>query len=265
MYRYSSYNSQERELREAICEAGRRMYEQGFAAGSDGNLSVRLDDEHILITPSGFSKGHLNPEQLVTITLGGDHIDSYHPARRDLRPSSERTMHLTAYRQRPDVRAVIHAHPPMAIACTVAGLDLDRCALPEIIYHLGTIPTAPYSTPGTPEGAEAVRDLVPDHDALLLDRHGSLTLGEDIYQALMRLEWIEQAARVMLAAASVAPVQDLPEAAVGALQALREGSRGEAGPLCTPRPPTTAVPADLDPDTLAHIVTETVLRLLNRS
>lgn len=224
-----SNHSHEAHLRRNLCEAGRRMFLQGFAAGSDGNLSARLDDKHLLITPSGFSKGHLEPEQLVTIDLDGQLIPSYHPARRHLRPSSETNMHLEAYHQRLDVRAVIHAHPPMGIACTVAGVALDRCVLPEVIYHLGSIPTAPYATPGTPEGADSVRDLVKHHDAMLLDHHGSLTLGVDIFQALMRLEWIEQAAKVMLAASAIHPVADLPMLAVERLQSIREGALARAG------------------------------------
>lgn len=224
-----SNRSREAQLRRDICEAGRRMHRQGFAAGSDGNLSVRLDDERILITPSGFSKGYLEPEQIVTIDLEGRLLPSYHPARRRLRPSSEMNMHLEAYRQRPDVQAVIHAHPPMGIACTLAGISLDRCVLPEIIYHLGSIPTAPYATPGTPEGAESVRELVRHHDALLLDRHGSLTLGANIFQALMRLEWIEQAAQVTLAASAVRPIPDLPRPAVDRLQSIREQSLAAVG------------------------------------
>lgn len=224
-----SNRSREAQLRRDLCEAGRRMYLQGFAAGSDGNLSARLDGKHILITPSGFSKGHLEPEQIVTIDLTGQLIPSYHPARRHLRPSSEMNMHLAAYQQRPDVQAVIHAHPPMGIACTVVGIGLDRCVLPEVIYHLGSIPTAPYATPGTAEGADAVRELVKHHDALMVDRHGSLTLGVDIFQALMRLEWIEQAAKVMLAASAVSPVADLPMPAVERLQSIRESALDRAG------------------------------------
>ncbi|MFQ5855289.1 MAG: class II aldolase/adducin family protein [Anaerolineae bacterium] len=226
MYTYSTH-SLETELRKAVCEAGRRVKAQGFAAGSDGNLSVRLSEEAILITPSGFDKGYLQPEQLVTVNLTGDLIPSYHPARRHLKPSSEMNMHLEVYRQRPDVRAVIHAHPPMAIACTVAGIPLDRSVLPEIIYNLEAIQTAPYATPGTPEGAKAVRELVQHYDAILLDRHGSLTLGSDIFQALMRLEWIEQAAKVMLAASSVNNVTDLPQEAITKLQAIRPAQSSE--------------------------------------
>jgi L-fuculose-phosphate aldolase len=233
----------EAQLRRDLCEAGRRMHRQGFAAGSDGNLSARLNREQILITPSGFSKGYLEPDQLVVIDMQGQLVPSFHPARRHLRASSERNMHLEAYHQRPDVMAVIHAHPPLGIACTVAGVRLDSCALPEVVFHLGRIPTAPYATPGTPEGADAVRDLVTHHDAMLLDRHGSLSLGGDIFQALMRLEWIEQAAKIMLAAvaATGAPVTDLPAPAVARLQQLRRAaleSIGRAasadGSACTP-------------------------------
>lgn len=240
-----SAHARESELREAICEAGRRMKAQGFAAGSDGNLSTRLGAERILITPSGLDKGFLQPEQLVTVNLAGDVIPSSHPARRHLKPSSEVNMHLEAYRQRPDVQAVIHAHPPMAIACTVAGIRLDRSVLPEVIYNLGGIPTAPYATPGTPEGADVVREFVRHYDAILLDRHGSLTLGTDILQALMRLEWIEHAAKVMLAASSVSIVSDLPEDAVARLQALRAGK-----PL---------IPGD---DELVRAITAAVIRRL---
>lgn len=259
MYGYSS-RSREQELREAICEAGRRMHAQGFAAGSDGNLSARLDDDRILITPSGFSKGHLEPDQLVTVTPDGEHVSSFHPARRDLKPSSETNMHLEAYRHRPDVQAVIHAHPPMGIACTVAGVRLDRCVLPEIIYHLGAVPTAPYATPGTPEGAEAVRNLVGDHDAMLLDHHGSLTLGEDIFQALMRLEWVEQAAKVTLAARSVGRVETLLEEDVDRLQNLRASAHGSAGPLCSPA--SQANTSTEDHNTLVRTITQSVLQVL---
>ncbi|MFQ5340297.1 MAG: class II aldolase/adducin family protein [Anaerolineae bacterium] len=227
----STYSAHTREstLREAICEAGRRMKAQGLAPGSDGNLSARLDEETILITPSGFDKGFLQPDGLLTVNLAGELIPPTHPDRQHLKPSSETNMHLEAYRRRPDVQAVIHAHPPMAIACTVAGIRLDRSVLPEVIYHLGGIPTAAYATPGTPEGADVVRDLVQDYDAILLDRHGALTFGADIYQALMRLEWVEHAAKVMVAASSLSTVSDLPEEAVAHLQAIRPADPSVSG------------------------------------
>jgi len=138
-------------------------------------------------------------------------------------------MHLEAYHQRADVGGVIHAHPPLGIACTLAGISLATHALPEVIFHLGAIPTAPYATPGTPEGALSVRPYVKEHDALLIHRHGSLTLGDTLMLALMRLEWIEQAAKIMLA---VVPIlgkmpDDLPSERVQELLDYRERVRGK--------------------------------------
>lgn len=227
----STYSAHTREsvLREAICEAGRRMKAQGLAPGSDGNLSARLDEGTILITPSGFDKGFLEPDDLLTVNLVGELIPPTHRGRQHLKPSSETNMHVEVYRRRPDVQAVIHAHPPMAIACTLAGIRLDRSVLPEVIYHLGGIPTAPYATPGTPEGADAVRDLVQDYNAILLDRHGALTFGADIYQALMRLEWAEQAAKVVLAASSVGVVSGLPAEAIERLYSIRHAKATMSG------------------------------------
>lgn len=195
----TSFDDLELTARHQLAEIGKRTHAMGFLAGADGNLSIRLRDDYILITPSGFSKGMLHPDQMVVIDLEGNLQPTNHPARTHLRPSSEMNMHLEAYRQRADVHAVIHAHPPLGIACTLAGISLATHALPEVIFHLGAIPTAPYATPGTPEGAVSVRPYVKDHDALLIDRHGSLTMGDSLMKALMRLEWIEQAAKIMLA------------------------------------------------------------------
>lgn len=211
-------------LRRALVAAGQRLAALGFAAGSDGNLSVRLAPDRVLITPSGLAKGVLQAEQMLVVDLAGEAQPDDHPARRGLRPSSEMGMHLEAYRRRPDVHAVIHAHPPLAIACTVAGISLAAPVLPEIVFHLGAIPTAPYATPGTLDGAAAIHDLVREHDALLLDRHGSLTLGETLDQALLRLEWVEQAAKVLLAAhaATGGVVTELPAEHLSRLRVLRQ-------------------------------------------
>lgn len=203
------------------------MQALGFAAGSDGNLSVRLPNGNLLVTPSGFAKGDLSAAQLLTVTPNGESLPPSHAAQVGLRPSSELSLHLEAYRQRPDIAAVIHAHPPLAIACTVAAISLAGEQLPEIIYHLGAIPTAPYATPGTPEGAVAIRDLILSHDALMLARHGSVTVGRDPQQALMRLEWVEQAARILLAVrqATGRDATPLPAEDVATLRAMRTQSR----------------------------------------
>jgi L-fuculose-phosphate aldolase len=260
--------AREARLREELVEMGRRMHAQGFAAGSDGNLSARVEDDLILMTPSGFSKGFLHPEQLLLVNLAGELQSSFHPMRRDLRPSSEMNMHLEAYRQRPDVQAVIHAHPPMGIACTVANLSLATCVLPEVIYHLGSIPTAPYATPGTPEGAQSVRELVKHHDAMLLDHHGSLTLGDSPLMALMRLEWIEQAARVMLAAHSATGgrIADLPSDRVQQLQRIRhEGlarqGREESAHCTACQSRATSAAGEADP-ALVRAIVSAVLKAL---
>lgn len=259
----------ERALRAEIVEVGRRMHALGFAAGSDGNLSARLGEDSFLITPSGFSKGYLHPEQILVVTLAGELQPSFHPMRRTLRPSSEMAMHLEAYRQRPDVHAVIHAHPPMGIACTVANLSLATCVLPEVIYHLGSIPTAPYATPGTPEGAASVREFVKHHDAMLLDHHGSLTLGDTLFTALMRLEWIEQAAKVMLAASAAlgGAVADLPTERIARLNAIRQGTLARAGreesALCSACQRRESETPAADP-ALVRAITEAVLQALGR-
>lgn len=224
-----SHDELEATARAQLAEIGKRTHAMGFLAGSDGNLSIRLRDDFILITPSGFSKGNLHPEQMVVVDSEGNLRPTDHPARAHLRPSSEMNMHLEAYRQRADVNAVIHAHPPLGIACTLAGISLATRALPEVIFHLGAIPTAPYATPGTPEGALSVRPYVKDHDALMIDRHGSLTMGDSLMVALMRLEWIEQAAKIMLA---VVPIlgqmpADLPSARVQELLDYRAQVRGK--------------------------------------
>ncbi len=217
-------HQREETLRHALCEAGRHMCRHGLAVGSDGNVSARLDEHHILITPSGVNKGNMRPEHLLVVDLEGEVHRADGPARR---PSSEMPMHLEVYRLRPDVGAVIHAHPPMAIACTLAGISLARPVLPEVIYHFGAIPTAPYASPGTPEGAAAIRELIREHDAILLDRHGSLTVGRDVAQALVRLEWVEHVAKILLAAHACGPVDELPPEAVQRLQEQRQRAQGK--------------------------------------
>ncbi len=208
-------------LREEIIRIGKLMHSKNFVAAGDGNISARLDSRHLLVTPSGFSKGFLNPEQLLIVDMDGEKTSGNLGAARDLAPSSEIRLHLECYRQRPDVRAVIHAHPPYAIACTLAGLSLAKCTLPEVVYDLGTIPTAPYSTPTSPEGPQVVHDLIPQYDAIMLDRHGSLTVGKDLWEAYMRLERVEHSALVTLSANTIRPVEPLADQAIQKLAALR--------------------------------------------
>lgn len=209
-------------LREEIVRIGKLMHQKGFIAAGDGNLTVRLGSNRVLCTPSGLSKGFIEPDQLLVVDMGGDKIGSNFGAARELRPSSEIRLHLECYRQRPDIRGVIHAHPPYAIACTLAGLSLAKCTLPEVVYDLGTIPTAPYATPASSEGPEMIRALVPYYDAIILERHGSVTMGKDLWEAYMRLERIEHSAQVTIAANSIQNVSPLTDSQIRKLASMRQ-------------------------------------------
>lgn len=212
----------EQKLREEIVEIGRLMYAKGLILASDGNISARLGRRRILITPAGLHKGFLEPGQLLIVDDGGRRVGISTEANRHLRPTSELPMHLEAYRQRPNIGAVVHAHPPTAVALSIAEIPLDTYLLPEVIVFLGLIPTAPYATPSSPENADAIRDLIRQHDALMLERHGSLTVGETPMQAFMRLETLEQQARMTFMLAQLGVERPLEPAQVRKLLALRE-------------------------------------------
>lgn len=197
----------EHELRREMVRVGRLLWERGYVAATDGNLSARLGQERLLVTPSGASKGFLTVDQLIPIRLRGRNLGPY--AARGHEPSSEIGMHLEVYRQRPDVEAVIHAHPPVAVAFSIAGVSLARCVLPEVIVTLGAIPTTEYATPGTIEVAQSIRQAVRDYDAVLLAHHGSLTLGKTLWEAYLRLEKVEHTAQITLAAQQLGQVHTL--------------------------------------------------------
>lgn len=198
--------------------AGRLLYERGLIVAGDGNISARLEAERILMTPAGLCKGRLAPHDLVETDLQGTLLHGT-PGRR---PSTERILHLMVYQARPDVQAVVHAHPPTAVAATLAGVGMDTEWLPETVLTLGTIPTAPYALTGTREMFEAVEPLLPDHNAMLLSHHGALTLGRSIQEALDRMEQVEHSARILLAARQFGPLQPLPPERLAQLRALRE-------------------------------------------
>jgi L-fuculose-phosphate aldolase len=187
--------SYEHQLRAEIVRIGQLMHARGLLCGFEGNLSARLDDERLLMTPSGLHKGLMREEQLLVVDLEG-RIVVESEATRGLRPTSELPMHLEAYRRRPDVRAVVHAHPPITVALSIAGVAMDTPLLPEVIVLLGLIPTTDYAMSSSDEGAAAIRRLIADHDALILQRHGTLTVGTTLTVAFMRLETVEQNARI---------------------------------------------------------------------
>src|ERR671913_1112122 len=164
----------EEQARADIVEVGRRLWQRGFVASNDGNISVRLDEARLITTPKNVSKGFMTPEMMVVTDLSGKKVSG----ERD--PSSELLMHLEVYRNRPDVRAVVHAHPPLATGFAVAGIPLDRAVLAEVITTLGSIPIAEYGTPSTAELPDAVRKYIKAHDGMLLANHGAVTVGADL-------------------------------------------------------------------------------------
>jgi len=209
----------EHELRREMVRIGRLMWERGYVAATDGNLSARLGPDRLLVTPSGVSKGFLSADDLVVIRPDGERVASYRG--REQRPSSEILMHLEVYRQRPDVNAVVHAHPPLAVAFSIAGVSLARCILPEVIVTLGSIPTTGYATPGTPEVPASIRQAIGDYDAIILSHHGSLTVGATLWEAYLHLEKVEHTAQITLAAQQLGQVATLPPQAVERLTQVR--------------------------------------------
>src|SRR5918999_3052724 len=181
-------------FRADIVEIGRRMYARGYVASNDGNISIRLDASTILTTPKGVSKGFMTPDMMVVVDLDGKKVRGTRDA------SSELLMHLEVYRNRPDVGAVVHAHPPTATGFAVAGIPLDRAVLAEVVTTLGSIPIAEYGTPSTPGLPAAVSKYDKAHDGLLLANHGALALGGDLWTAYYRMETIEHFAKISLVA-----------------------------------------------------------------
>src|SRR5437588_10710955 len=217
----------ESQLRADIVEVGRRMYARGYTASNDGNISVRLGSDRLLMTPKSVCKGFMTPDMMVVTDLEGRKVQG------DRDPSSEMLMHLEVYRQRPDVQAVVHAHPPTATGFAVAGVPLDRAVLAEVVTTLGSIPIAEYATPSTKELPDAVRKYVRAHDGMLLANHGALTLGADLFAAYYKMETIEHFAHISLVARLLGRENLIARDEVTRLQDLR-GAYGikAPAPIC---------------------------------
>jgi len=213
----------EEQVRAEIVEVGRRLHERAYVASNDGNISVRLSDDRLLTTPKSVSKGFMTPDMMVTTDLEGRKIAG------EREPSSELLMHLAVYRNRPDVHAVVHAHPPASTGFAVAGIPLDRAVLAEVVTTLGSIPIAAYGTPSTPELADAVRKYIKAHDGLLLANHGALTVAPELLAAYYKMETIEHFARISLVARLLGGERMLSREEVMRLQDLR-GMYGIASP-----------------------------------
>ena len=182
----------EKNHRDELVRFGAMVHQQGWVAATDGNLSVRLDDKTVLTTPTGVSKGMMKPEDMVVVDLDGIKLGGERNA------SSELQMHLTIYRTRPDVRAVLHAHPPVATGFACAGIALDQPMCAEVVVTLGAIPVAEYATTGTPQLSESLLPYLPDYDAILLANHGAVSYGCDLENAYFKMETVEHFAKVVL-------------------------------------------------------------------
>lgn len=178
-------------LREAICRAGRRLWERGLVGACEGNISVRVDETHLLCTPSGVAKGDLTPESLVVTDLSG------HPIEGGV-PSSELKLHLRCYARRSDCRAVVHAHPSVATAFSVAELAIPIGVLPEADILLGPVALCPFGLPGTNAVPDSLEPFLEQHDTFLLSHHGAATLGRTLTEAVDRMETLERVATVLL-------------------------------------------------------------------
>lgn len=206
----------ELDIRKAICEVGRRLYARNLVAATDGNISARIGPDRYLCTPSGVSKNDMIPHDILIADGRGKRVSG------DGRVTSEFYTHLAAYEERDDVKAVVHAHPPKATAFTLAEVSLADCVLPEVVYTIGGIPTTDYATPATREGSDVIRELIRKCDAIMMDRHGAVTVGRDVFDALFKMEKIEHAADVLFTAHMLGNVRKLDAGEVEKLSRIRE-------------------------------------------
>lgn len=201
----------EQEHREDLVRVCRQIYEKGWVAMNDGNVSIRLSEDRLLCTPTALSKGSVTDEDLIVCDSTGRKISG----RRE--GTSEIAMHLTVYNIRPDVKSVVHAHPPVATGFATAGRALDKALLPEVVIQLGAVPLASYGLPGTPALSDGMLPFIPDYDALLLENHGCTTWGSDVWQAFFRMEMVEHFARITLVAEMMGGAKALPREEVAKL------------------------------------------------
>ena len=215
------------EAAEAILHVGKRMYDRGFVAANDGNVSVRLSGDRLLTTPSGMSKGFLAKGDLVVTDMRGEKVSGKRS------PTSEVKMHIRAYELRDDIQAVVHAHPPYATAFSVVAVPLAGCILPEVIVSIGSVPLTQYATPSTEEVPRSIEDVVKRYDAFLLRNHGVMTVGADVVGAYHKLETVEHFAKITFIARHLGRINPLGDEEVQKLMEVRDklGIRGP-DPAC---------------------------------
>lgn len=198
-----------------MVEAGTRLYDRGLLAGTDGNISVRLDDDRIMITPAGLAKGRMLADDMVVVDINGKHLQGRHSA------SSESAMHLFVYRNRPEVKACVHAHPPCATAFAVAGIALAEDILPEVVLFIGGVPLTDYAPPGTEAVPRSLEPHIESNNAFLLRNHGLLTIGRTLDEAYNRHEMVEHFAKIVTLARQLGNVDSIPSEDFVRLEKMR--------------------------------------------
>lgn len=262
------------EIRELMCDIGRRCWQRQYVSANEGNFSVRLSENEVLTTPTLLSKGFMHPEDICKVDMQGNLIS----ARPDRKPTSEVLMHINIYKERPDVKAVVHAHPPHATAFAVAGEPIPRCILPEVEIFVGEIPVMEYATPGSIELFETLRPRLKDHQTFLLANHGALTIGKDLIQAYYLMEIVESYCHLLLLTKQIGKVRKLEPEHMKRLNAIREQLGYAPGHLpcdeCTACPASRArstpeshpaeakAPESTNSD-LIHTIVAEILRRLN--
>ena len=244
------------EIKKEICEVGHKLYNLGFVAANDGNISVKVSDNEYYCTPTGVSKGDLTPDMIIKVDKNGNKIEG------KLNPSSEIKMHMRVYQERPDVGAVVHAHPPVATAFTIAGIDLDQYILPEAILTIGEVPTCAYGTPSTMEIPDSLEPYIQNHDAFLLQNHGALTVGFNLMKAQFVMEEVEFNAKICKYAMELGAVHEIPNEQLKKLMDLRKKMNIPG------RHPGLDLgedkPASVDTEALVEKITRKVLEALNK-
>ncbi|MBR2282875.1 MAG: class II aldolase/adducin family protein [Ruminococcus sp.] len=205
------------EVKDQICDVCHKMWQLGWVAANDGNVSVSLGDGTYIATPTGVSKSFITPDILVRINDKGEVIEGAEGRR----PSSEIKMHLCCYRERPDVGAVVHAHPPTATGFAVANIAIDDYSMIESVIAIGSVPVTPYGTPSTDEVPEAIKPYLPYHDVMLLQNHGALTVGADLITAYYRMETLELFAKISLNARLLGGAQEISRENIDRLCSMR--------------------------------------------
>lgn len=215
----------EYEIKKQICEIGRRIYNKGMVAANDGNISVKISDNEFLCTPTGVSKGFMTPEYICKVDAEGKVIQ----ANPGFKPSSEIKMHMRVYKERPDVKSVVHAHPMYATSFAIAGIPLTQPIMPEAVIALGCVPIAEYGTPSTNEIPDAVSKYLQSFDAVLLENHGALTYADSLLAAYMKMESVEFYAQLLYLSKQLGGPQELNEAQVQKLYEIRRqfGMKGK--------------------------------------